>query len=223
MYIDYFCLNRPISDLIKSVKDEGLTNLGSEMHYVDKLYGDIYLKCEYVDVENGCVTLIKNRKGKILTYPLKGKFFVGKHNKGFYDSIAIFGFDGQSKNIVLDDDYSTLMPMLMRFPKTADEILELVICDPRYIKYVDIKYLKPILEADSTFLKHLKPVVQNSVERILSNKIENLTEKENKMIEKLKKRYRKEVAFWWNELVREVKHSSILTKWKLQILKRFNL
>ena len=75
-----------------------------------------------------------------------------------------------------------------------------------------IKYIKPILESDSTFLKHLKPVVQNSVERILSNKIENLTEKENKMIEKLKKRYRKEVVFWWNELVREVKHLSILTK-----------
>ena len=55
-------------------------------------------------------------------------------------------------------------------------------------------------------------VKQDGTTDVYSNKIENLTEKENKMIEKLKKRYRKEVAFWWNELVREVKHSSILTK-----------
>lgn len=209
MYINYFSVNQPISRLIKSVKDEGLITIGSEMNFIDPIYGESFIKCEYVETKNGVITLFKNEKGKLISYPLKGKFFVGKHFRGFYESFAIFGSDKESKKIVLNDDFSSLIPKLKDLPKTADEILELLICDPRYLNYISVQDLKPILAIDPDFLKHIKTIVRDSTERILSNKIENLTDTESKSLNKLKNRYKKEIEFYYHELAREIKHSNL--------------
>lgn len=209
MYIDYFSMNKPISELFKSVKNEGCISLGNSLNYWDPAFGDTVINCEHRQVEDGYVTLFKDKKGRLKTYPLKGKYFAGRHNKGFYDSIAIFGVEGSEKKIALNEDYTSLLPRLIRPPKTADEILELIICDPRYLNYIDIKDLKPILMVDPDFLKHIKIIVRDSTERILSNNIENLTQIESKSLIKLKKRYKKEIEFYYHELTREIKHTNL--------------
>ena len=209
MYIDYFSMNKPISELFKSVKNEGCINLGTSLNYWDPAFGDTIISCEYRQIGDGCVTLFKDKKGRLTTYPLKGKYFAGRHNKGFYDSIAIFGVEEVERKIALNEDYTSLIPMLVRPPKTADEILELIICDPRYLNYIDIKDLKPILLVDPNFIKHIKTIVRDSTERILSNDIEGLTQIETKSLIKLKNRYKKEVEFYYHELTREIKHSNL--------------
>lgn len=35
MYIDYFSMNKPISELFKSVKNEGCISLGNSLNYWD--------------------------------------------------------------------------------------------------------------------------------------------------------------------------------------------